>query len=856
MNRKNATRSEKQDTKAAAARKPQQGWARTAGLLFLAASAVYNGRAIAAGVAKAANPAAAASPAADSSGSSGLAVTPDNGGAAATAALTTPASDAKPAADAKPEAKVAEAKPADAKAPAAATQPSTQPSTGKSVLASEVAVSKDAGTVEIHVNDANIIEVLRMLSMQSNTNILPSKEVRGAVTVNLYDMTIKEALDAILKANGYGYREKGNVIYVYSAKEIADLEKSDHKLATEVFRLYYTPAVNAQTMVKPVLSSDGQVAVTTPAVTGIDDTNKDTGGNQHAVEDMMVVTDYPENLERVRKILKDVDRRPQQILVEATILRCALTEDNALGVDFTILGGVDFHSLSQNGSNPVDALSGAILNNTNPGAAKVVDTGFGGASTGFTGNVPAGGLRAGVITNNVAVFVSALEQVTNTVVMANPKVLVLNKQKGVVKVARQDPFRGKTTVSETGLTQQEVDFLETGTMLAFRPYVGDDGYIRMEVHPEDSTPLTATSSDLPPTKLTTEATTNIMVKDGHTVVIGGMFRETSQSTKSQIPVLGNIPLLGYLFRSQADHTQREEVIVLLTPHIIKDDSVYAKMSEKELKEAERLRVGVRRGMMPIGRERLAECCYDQAIHEWNKPHPDRKKVLWHLDCALNLNPTFSEAIDLKAKVTGREVTSADNSTIRVFVQQAVLKDVAVVKADAVPPAATPEAPAAAAAPAPAPAPAPATQPSSTPSSFASASAAPATQPSTQPSSKDATASGSSGSSFSSSSSSSSQDKSPSSSSSVWDPSKDFAKADEPTTKPTTQPSDAVAKSDSSSSKSDKPADPADSKDAKADASKDGSSSKDAAKDAKKDSGVTVTELPIEEIKDEPEKSDK
>src|SRR5437660_12891838 len=124
----------------------------------------------------------------------------------------------------------------------------------------------------------------------------------------------------------------------------------------------------------------------------------------------------------------------------------------------------------------------------------------------------------------------------------------------------------------------------------------------MEVHPEDSTPLPSRAADLPQTTPTTETTTNIMVKDGHTVVIGGLFRETSQTSRSQVPGLGNIPLLGNLFKNQSDSTKREEVIILLTPHIIKDDSMYARASEAQLKETEKLRVGVRQGMMPIGRE--------------------------------------------------------------------------------------------------------------------------------------------------------------------------------------------------------------------------------------------------------------
>jgi hypothetical protein len=169
-------------------------------------------------------------------------------------------------------------------------------------------------------------------------------------------------------------------------------------------------------------------------------------------------------------------------------------------------------------------------------------------------------------------------------------------------------------------------------------------------------------------------TSNIMVKDGHTIVIGGLFRESSDSARSQTPFLGNLPVAGALFRNQRDRTTREEIIILLTPHIIKDDEVYGKMSAEELKRAETYRVGVRKGMMPWGRERLAEGEYEAALAELKKPNPNNQKVLWHLDCATNLNPTFTEAIELKQKTTGREVTTSDNSSIRTFVQRMVLAD--------------------------------------------------------------------------------------------------------------------------------------------------------------------------------------
>lgn len=548
--------------------------------------------------------------------------------------------------------------------------PSTQPAeqVGTSVSDAQVSMN-DAGTVEIHVNDAALVEVLRMLSLQSQKNIIASKEVGGKVTANLYGVTVREALDAVLHANGYAYREKGNFIYVYTAKEIAEIEKQERQPVTELFRLFYTPAGNAVNVIKPVLSNEAQVSFSAPAMVGIEASQTEAGGDSHSGEEIIVVSDYPENIDQVRKVLKELDRRPQQILIEATIVRAALTEDNALGVDFTVLGGVDFAGITSAGSSTGAALGGAILNQ--PSASGVVDAGYAGAGTGFTGSMPSGGMKVGLVSNNIAVFLTALESVTDTTVLANPKVLALNKQRGEVIVGRKDGYL-TTTVTESS-SVQTVEFLDTGTRLLFRPFIGDDGYVRMEIHPEDSSGGLQGSQNLP-FKITTEVTSNVMVKDGHTIVIGGLFRESSTAARGQVPGLGNVPVAGWLFRNQRDQTTREEIIILLTPHIVKDDASYSKYSEEQLQEAERLRVGTRRGMMPFGRERLAEAAYEKARQEWSKPNPDKQKVMWHLNCATNLNPKFLEAIHLKEEVTGTVVSSADNSSVRRFLTRQILTD--------------------------------------------------------------------------------------------------------------------------------------------------------------------------------------
>lgn len=534
---------------------------------------------------------------------------------------------------------------------------------GKEVKEGDVKVNDVEGTVEIHVNDASLVEVLRMLSMQSKKNILASKEVRGTVTANLYNVTIHEALDAILHTNGCAYREKANFIYVYTQEELRRVDKMERSARTEVFRVFYTPAANAVNMIKPVLSAEAQVSFTTAAQVGIASSATEVGGNSHSTEDMLVVTDYPDNLEAVRKVLKEIDRRPQQILIEATILRAALTEDNAMGVDFNVLAGVKLTDIVSNSVGQITGASSKIpAGNTN----NVSSIGTGNS---FASGVN-GGLKVGFVSDNVSVFLSALEGVTDTTILANPKILALNKQKGEVIVGRKDGYY-TTTVTQSSTTQT-VEFLDTGTRLIFRPFIGDDGYVRMEIHPEDSSGG-LTASNLP-FKVTTEVTSNIMVQDGHTIVIGGLFRESSDSSHSQVPGLGNIPIAGNLFKQQRDRTSREEIIILLTPHIIQDEAAYSKASEQVMKEGDRMRAGIRKGMMLTGRERLAEMSYQWALDELRKPHPNRSLVLWHLSCALNLNPLFREARLLHQKLTGETISASDNSSIRHFITEQVLSD--------------------------------------------------------------------------------------------------------------------------------------------------------------------------------------
>jgi type IV pilus assembly protein PilQ len=247
-------------------------------------------------------------------------------------------------------------------------------------------------------------------------------------------------------------------------------------------------------------------------------------------------------------------------------------------------------------------------------------------------------------------------------------VLGLNKQKAQVIVGRRDGFI-TTTVTETQAIQT-VEFLETGTQLIFRPFIGNDGFVRMELHPADSIGgLTAANL---PFEQTTEVTTNVMVKDGQTILIGGLFREVTSDTRAQVPLLGDIPILGAAFQSRSNANRRQEVIILLTVHIIKDFDAYAKQSHEDYNDIERLRVGLRKGQMWHGRERLAQSLYRTALDR--HADGDEGDALWYVRMSLYNNPRSMPAIRLQEELRGKREWHEDGTVTRDFIHRAIMRE--------------------------------------------------------------------------------------------------------------------------------------------------------------------------------------
>jgi len=542
-------------------------------------------------------------------------------------------------------------------------------------------VIDDNMTVDLHVKDEDLANVLEMLSIQSQKNIIASKDVQARVTANLYGVTFYEALDAILNVNGYGFIEEGNFIKIYTLDELSKKQAEMRNKVSKVITLSYMNSVDAAEFVKPLLSPDGQIKVNSKAGGFPSAGETPTGAEDYAHGSLLVVYDYEENVAQVEEMVRLIDTRPAQVLVEATVLQTQLNEANALGVDFSVVADMSFTDYV---GTPLQAVNSILAGNSDAavtGAAQ--DRGAAGVGS-SVGNVAsgAGGLKVGVVSNDVGVFIRALDEVTDTTVLSNPKIMTLNRQGGRVLVGRKVGYLN-TTATDTSTTQS-VEFLDTGTSLYFRPFVTTNGLIRMEVKPKVAEAAIRQISDIGgnpvtiPDEITNEITTNILVRDGQTVVLGGLFRENVTVTRKQVPVLGDIPFIGNAFRGHDDSTNRNEIIFLITPTIV-DDAMITESGVRGSEYVDRIVAGSREGTLFWSRDRMTNNLNIEA--ERLAREGDTAGALNKAERSLGLNPGQPEMIQMRERLTGKKAPTTNRSFLDRVINKEAAENLLQVQAD-------------------------------------------------------------------------------------------------------------------------------------------------------------------------------
>ena len=514
------------------------------------------------------------------------------------------------------------------------------------------------GTVDVSARGSSLSEVLDLLAIQTRRNIALGSGAERPVTVNFRDLDFETALETLLEPNGLGVEVKGQVLVVQTIEDLKARGVGDFARVSKVLQVDYLRSEDARDFVAHLLSADGSIEVTkddtqssgssgsssssdsstsTTLTAGSDSDIYSPEVDEYDLRNAIVVHDYVENVERIESFLEELDVRPRQLMVEVSIIETGLTEDTAFGVDFAVLGSeADYLDFIQS---PLGGASSSEIGflETNAAGDTITSPPAGGFGVSGVGQTQAsGGVRAGYV-GSVSVFLRALDSVTDVNILSNPKVLTLNRQRSKIHVGAKNGY--STAVTNGFATTENVQFIDSGIVLDLRPFILSDGRVRLELNPSVSV---VTFLDGVPQEALQSVQTDILLPPGYTAVVGGLFTESTTRNQRQVPILGDIPLLGELFRGEEDNVADREIIFLVKPVILEDEQL-EEMGETALRRTGSTRFGARRDLLFWSRERRSTRLNLKALEALEKG--DAESARWNLRRSLGLNQLQPEIYD-------------------------------------------------------------------------------------------------------------------------------------------------------------------------------------------------------------------
>lgn len=433
-------------------------------------------------------------------------------------------------------------------------------------LAGQVRRAFTGRRIDLDLKDADIHNVLRLLADVGRVNIVTADNVSGAVTIRMRNVPWDQALDVVLQAKGLGMVRAGNMIRV---APLAELEKEREMaiarrkqelqlapLETRLIPVSYAEAAAIQARAKDMLSERGSIAV-------------DERTN------VLIVRDVAGNLDQIEELTRSLDTQTPQVLVEARIVEATSRYLRDVGIQWG--GDSSFSAATGNPTglafpNRVGIVGGGSDSNTPTAGLSPFQTQV--QNPNFAVNLPAAvgtgqggalGLSFGSIDNNInlAVRLSAAESSGMLRILSSPRILTLDNREARISQGTLIPF---SQVSAQGV---QTTFQEAKLQLLVRPHVTADGSVAMHVKiNRDEPDFNQTSARGDPTILKREAETDLLVMDGHTAVIGGIYTRNSGRNLDQVPFFGDIPLIGLLFQRRRASDVRGELVIFLTPRIV------------------------------------------------------------------------------------------------------------------------------------------------------------------------------------------------------------------------------------------------------------------------------------------------
>jgi len=480
--------------------------------------------------------------------------------------------------------------------------------------------------ISLEIKGMDIRDLLKILATRGNLNIVTGKNVRGKAEVFLKNVEVMDALEVILAANGLAYEKQGNIISVMTERDYELLygEKSYNKKVTKTIRLRFARATEVGKSLNQIKTKIGKVIVNEDSNTlvlidtpqslenmetvaknmdlptetrtfvlnyakakDLEETIKQSLSNGIGtvkIDERMnkiMVTDLPHKMKYISKLISDFDEKDKTVLIEAKIIQITLSKDKSYGVNWNaVFAGVD------------SVISSDVAVNLPAGVSSWPNI--------FTYTRANGTAKDGT-----KVILKMLEKLGKTNVLSTPRITVVNNQEAKVLVGTKEAYVTSTITQSdsTTSTADNVQFVDVGVSLSVTPTINEDGYINMKIKPEVSSApnsLELTNADgsvrtSVPIVTTSEAETQLLVKDGTTIIMAGLMKDTRTDNRENIPLLGDIPLLGHFFRSKGKGNEKTELVIFLTPYIISEKVDASGNFQEYLSEHEKVGLSIQEG---------------------------------------------------------------------------------------------------------------------------------------------------------------------------------------------------------------------------------------------------------------------
>lgn len=463
-------------------------------------------------------------------------------------------------------------------------------------------------SVFLDLRDINVIDVFKFLAIQGNFNIVTSKNVQGRSTLLLRNVKIKDALDILALSNQLAYETRNDITYIMTEDEYAALhgknfndkkkimirtlknakpsyalaalqgvqsaigkviidedtgsvvmidipekliqmnsilDQVEKNLETKVIKLQFAKADDVASLLRPQLEGKGVGTVIA-----------DLRSNQ------IMLSAYPDRLDEASRLVQALDKQTRAVLIETRILQLTLNPKFQFGVEWEKKFPVsNFRNL--------DFKSDFSF----PEVTSVPDF---------------GSMRIGEVDrDSFMLSITAMKEIESTRVLAQPKLMILDREEAKLNIGDRIPYVVSTTTatsgSNTGISQ-DVRFIDVGLMLAVTPIINDDGFVTMKIRPEISSKTGDIKSfvgsvngadgkplevyNLIPIVNSTVVESTVIVRDGISVILGGLIRDEMTESNRGVPYLMDIPLLGNLFKSRGEEIKKTEIVIIITPHIV------------------------------------------------------------------------------------------------------------------------------------------------------------------------------------------------------------------------------------------------------------------------------------------------